>query len=68
MCLLQSRNLVSERRTGTEIPERKIQVTAKEQVKICLLDTVTAITIEIIDIECVLDHESCLHFFTCVPL
>jgi hypothetical protein len=25
-------------------------------------------SIEIIDIECVLDHESCLHFFSCVPL
>jgi hypothetical protein len=26
------------------------------------------ISIEIIDRECVLDHESCLHFFSCVPL
>jgi hypothetical protein len=26
------------------------------------------LTIEIIDTECVLDHESCLHFFSCVPL
>ncbi len=24
--------------------------------------------IEIIDIECVLGHESCLHFFSCMPL
>jgi hypothetical protein len=23
--------------------------------------------IEIVDIECVLDHESCLHFLSCVP-
>ncbi len=26
------------------------------------------LTIEIIDIECVLGHESCLHFFSCMPL
>ena len=25
-------------------------------------------TIEIIDIECVLGQESCLHFFSCMPL